>query len=146
MSDTHAITIEKVLPYTADKIWRTLTSSAMIARWLMPNDFAAVVGHRFNFRTKPMGDWDGVVDCEVLEADPPRLLRYSWNGGSDANPAYGSKLNSTVTWTLTAVEGGTHLKMVHDGFEFPGNRFAFDAMSPGWGRALDRIAELTAEG
>jgi uncharacterized protein YndB with AHSA1/START domain len=146
MSKTHAITIEKVLPYTAEKIWRTLTSSEMLARWLMPNDFAAVVGHRFNFRTKPMGDWDGVVDCEVLEADPPRLLRYSWRGGSDSNPAYGSKLNSTLTWTLTAVEGGTHLKMVHDGFVFPGNQFAFDAMSSGWGRVLDRIGELTAEG
>jgi uncharacterized protein YndB with AHSA1/START domain len=146
MSETHAITIEKVLPYGPEKIWRTLTSSAMIARWLMPNDFVAEVGRRFNFRTKPMGDWDGVVDCEVLAADPPRLLRYSWKGGSDTNPAYGSRLNSTVTWTLTPVEGGTHLKMVHDGFEFPGNRFAFDAMSPGWGPALDRIGELTAEG
>jgi uncharacterized protein YndB with AHSA1/START domain len=146
MSETHAITIEKVLPYGPEKIWRTLTASEMVARWLMPNDFAAVVGRRFNFRTKPMGDWDGVVDCEVLAADPPRLLRYSWKGGSDTNPACGSRLNSTVTWTLTPVEGGTHLKMVHDGFEFPGNRFAFDAMGPGWGRALDRIGELTAEG
>ena len=144
MSDTNAITIEKVLPYRPEKIWRTLTSSEMIARWLMPNDFVAEVGHRFNFRTKPMGDWDGVVDCEVLAADPPRLLRYSWKGGSDGNPAQGSRLNSTVTWTLTPVEGGTHLKMVHDGFVFPGNRFAFEAMSPGWGRALDRIGELTA--
>lgn len=146
MSDTHAITIEKVLPYRPEKIWRTLTSSEMVARWLMPNDFVAEVGRRFNFRTKPMGDWDGVVDCEVLAADPPLLLRYSWKGGSDANPAYGSRLNSTVTWTLTPVEGGTHLKMVHDGFVFPGNRFAFDAMSPGWSRALDRIGELTTEG
>jgi uncharacterized protein YndB with AHSA1/START domain len=145
MSENHAITIEKVLPYPPEKIWRTLTSSEAIAKWLMPNDFAAEVGHRFNFRTKPMGDWDGVVRCEVLEADPPRLLRYSWQGGSDANPAYGSRLNSTVTWTLTPVEAGTHLKMVHDGFVFPGNRFAYDAMSPGWGRVLDLIGELTAE-
>jgi len=140
MSETHAITIEKVLPYSAEKIWRTLTSSAMLARWLMPNDFVAEVGHKFNFRTRPIGDWDGVVHCEVLAADPPRLLRYSWTGGSDT-----SKLNSTLTWTLTPVDGGTHLLMVHDGFVFPGNRIAFDAMSPGWGRIMERIAELTAE-
>ena len=146
MRDTAAIVVEKVLPYPPEKIWHTLTQSELIARWLMPNDFTPLVGHRFNFRTKPMGDWDGVVDCEVLAADPPRLLRYSWKGGSDANPAYGSRLNSTVTWTLTAVDGGTHLKMVHDGFVFPGNQFAFDAMSPGWGQVLDRIGELTAEG
>ena len=146
MRDTAAIVVEKVLPYPPEKIWHTLTQSELIARWLMPNDFTPLVGHRFNFRTRPMGDWDGVVHCEVLVCDPPRLLRYSWKGGSDANPAYGSKLNSTLTWTLTPVEGGTHLRMVHDGFVFPGNRFAYDAMSPGWGRIMERIAELTAEG
>jgi len=146
MSETHAISVEKVLPYTAEKIWRTLTSSELIAKWLMPNDFALEVGRRFNFRTKPIGDWNGVVDCEVLAAEPPRLLRYSWKGGADTNPAYGSRLDTVVTWTLTPVEGGTSVRMVHDGFVLPGNQFAYDAMSPGWGRALERIGELTAEG
>ncbi|MHC2333363.1 SRPBCC family protein [Bradyrhizobium sp. USDA 4454] len=146
MSETHAITVEKVLPYAADRIWRTLTTSDRIAKWLMPNDFVAAVGHRFNFHTKPMGDWDGVVHCEVLDCDPPRLLRYSWKGGADTNPDYGSKLDTVVTWTLTPVEGGTHLRMVHDGFVLPGNRFAFDMMSPGWGRVPDAIARTTGEG
>ena len=145
MSETHAITVEKVLPYTADKVWRTLTTSASIAKWLMPNDFIPAVGHRFNFRTRPMGDWDGVVQGEVLTCDPPKLLRYSWKGGADGNPAYGSRLDTIVTWTLTPVEGGTHLRMVHDGFVLPANQFAHDAMSPGWGRVLDGIARVTAE-
>jgi uncharacterized protein YndB with AHSA1/START domain len=145
MSETRAIVIEKVLPYAPEKIWRTLTRSELIARWLMPNDFEPVVGHRFTFKTKPMGGWDGIVHCEILESEPPRLLRYSWTGGSDSNPNYGSRLNSELTWTLTKVDGGTHVKMVHDGFVFPGNRFAFDAMAPGWGRVMDGIARVTAE-
>lgn len=144
MSETHAIVVEKVLAYAPDRIWRTLTTPELIAKWLMPNDFAAELGHRFTFRTKPMGDWDGVVQCEVLACEPPRLLSYSWVGGSDANPAYGSRLNSKVTWTLTAVEGGTHLHMVHEGFEFPGNSFAFNIMGQGWGRVMDAIARETA--
>ena len=145
MGETHAITVEKVLPYAADKIWRTLTTSDLLMKWLMPNDFVAAVGHRFNFRTKPMGDWDGVVHCEVLDCDPPRLLRYSWKGGADTNPEYGSKLDSVVTWTLTPVEGGTQVRMVHDGFVFPGNRYAFDMMSPGWGKIVDAIGRVAAE-
>ncbi|WJR76182.1 SRPBCC domain-containing protein [Bradyrhizobium sp. NP1] len=145
MRETHAITLEKVLPNPPDKIWRTLTTSELIARWLMPNDFEPKVGHRFTFRTQPMGDWDGVVQCEVLACEPPRLLRYSWKGGSDSNPAYGSRLDSEVTWTLTPVEGGTLLRLVHDGFVFPGNKFAFDAMSSGWGRVADRIAALSTD-
>ncbi|WP_315831524.1 SRPBCC domain-containing protein [Bradyrhizobium prioriisuperbiae] len=144
-SETQAISVEKVLPYAPDRVWRTLTDSAMLARWLMPNDFVAEVGHRFTFKTRPMGGWDGVVHCEVLVCDPPRLLRYSWKGGSDDNPKYGSRLDSVVTWTLTARDGGTLLRMEHAGFRLPGNRFAFDAMKPGWERVLDSIAQVTAE-
>ena len=145
MGETHAITVEKVLPYAADKIWRTLTTSDLLTKWLMPNDFQPSVGHRFNFRTRPIGDWDGVVHCEVLDCDPPRLLRYSWKGGADTNPEFGSKLDSVVTWTLTPVEGGTQVRMVHDGFVFPGNRYAFDMMSPGWGKIVDAIERVAAE-
>lgn len=145
MGETHAITVEKVLPYAADKIWRTLTTSELLMKWLMPNDFQPSVGHHFNFRTRPIGDWDGVVHCEVLDYDPPRLLRYSWKGGADTNPKFGSKLDSVVTWTLTPVEGGTQVRMVHDGFVFPGNRYAFDMMSPGWGKIVDAIGRVAAE-
>jgi uncharacterized protein YndB with AHSA1/START domain len=145
MSESSAIVVEKVLPYPPEKIWHTLTQSELIARWLMPNDFAPVVGHRFNFRTRPMGDWDGVVHCEVLVCEPPRLLRYSWKGGSDSNPDYGSRLDTTVTWTLTPGQGGTHLRMAHEGFVLPANQSAYDGMSPGWGRVLDGVERITAE-
>jgi uncharacterized protein YndB with AHSA1/START domain len=107
MRDTAAIVVEKVLPYPPEKIWHTLTQSELIARWLMPNDFTPLVGHRFNFRTRPMGDWDGVVHCEVLVCDPPRLLRYSWKGGSDANPKAGSRLDTMVTLDADT-RGGRH--------------------------------------
>jgi uncharacterized protein YndB with AHSA1/START domain len=67
-------------------------------------------------------------------------------GGADTNPAYGSRLDSTVTWTLTPVAGGTHLRMVHDGFVLRGNQFAYYAMSPGWGKVMDSVARVTAGG
>jgi uncharacterized protein YndB with AHSA1/START domain len=145
MRETHAITVEKVLPGPPEPIWRALTTSELIATWLMPNDFTAVVGHRFNFRTRPIGTWDGVVHCEVVICEPPHLLRYSWKGGSDSDPAKGFRLDTTVTWTLTPVEGGTHLKMVHDGFVLPADRFAYEAMSPGWSRIAERIGAIVAE-
>ena len=75
-----AIVVEKVLPYPAEKIWHMLTASELISKWLMPNDFAPVVGHRFNFRTRPIGNFDGVVHCEVLacEAAPAALFLVRW--------------------------------------------------------------------
>jgi uncharacterized protein YndB with AHSA1/START domain len=140
---TRSIVVERTLPYPPEKIWRALTQPELIGQWLMPNDFAATVGHRFNFRTKPQGDWDGVVHCEVLEVEPWRRLRYSWRGGSNDNPRYGSRLDTVVTWTLTPVEGGTHVRMAHDGFT-PQNDFAYNAMSPGWGRVLEGVERVTA--
>ncbi len=142
--ETRAIVVEEVLPHPAEKIWRVLTQSEFLQQWLMPNDFQLVAGQRFQFRTQPMGDWDGVVHCQVLEILPLRRLRYSWVGGSDNNQEYGSRLNSTVTWTLTPVPEGTRVRMEHDGFG-PQNEFAFKMMSPGWGHVLARISTVAGQ-
>ncbi|WTJ96518.1 SRPBCC domain-containing protein [Streptomyces sp. NBC_01537] len=73
-----------------------------MARWLMPNDFQPVVGHRFTFRTepRPQQGFDGIVHCEVLELAPQRRLRIAWRGG---------RLDTTVTWTLEPEGRGTRL-------------------------------------
>ena len=143
---TRDIVVEDVLPHPPEKVWQALTRSELISRWLMPNDFKPAVGHRFTFSTQPMGGWDGIVHCEVLEVEPNRRLVYSWKGGSDDNPKYGSRLDSVVTWTLTPEKDGTRLRLVHAGFRSPGNDFAYDAMKPGWGRVMGRIAEIIATG
>ena len=141
---SRSIVVEEDFPYAPEKVWRALTDAKLVAQWLMPNDFQPNVGTRFTFKTQPLGDWDGVVHCEVLIAEPPRLLRYSWKGGSDTNSSYGSTLDSVVTWTLTPTSGGTRLKMEHAGFRSPQNDLAYDAMSPGWGRILPAIGRIAA--
>jgi uncharacterized protein YndB with AHSA1/START domain len=146
MTALRSIVIERRLPHAPDKVWRALTEGDLIAQWLMPNDFRPIVGHRFTFKAKPkpIGDWDGIVRCEVLACEPNRLLRYSWVGGAAGNKTYGSLLDSTVTWTLTPVDGGTHLRMEHAGFRSPDNDFAYDAMSPGWGGIAERLEQVVA--
>jgi uncharacterized protein YndB with AHSA1/START domain len=145
MSDAEAtrdITVEAVLPHAPDVVWKVLTTSDLIGQWLMPNDFAPVIGQRFHFKTRPMGNWDGTVDCEVREIVENRRLVYSWRGGSDDNLKYGARLDTTVTWTLVPVAGGTLLRMVHAGFRLPANHAALDAMSPGWQRVPQSIARI----
>jgi len=142
---TREIVIEDILAHAPERVWKTLTTGELISRWLMPNDFEPVVGKRFTFKTAPMGNWDGVVHCEVLELIPNEKLVYSWKGGSDDNLAYGARLDSIVTWTLTPVAGGTRLHLVHSGFRSPGNDFAFGAMSGGWAKVMQRISSVMAE-
>lgn len=143
--ETRAIVVEEVLPHPPEVIWRVLTDPELLSRWLMKNTFAPHVGHRFTFQARPMGDWDGTVHCEVLEIDPPRRLVYSWVGGSSANKVEGTVLDSILSIDLEAVEGGTRLKLVHDGFRSPQNDAGYEAMSRGWGGIIQRIEALARE-
>jgi uncharacterized protein YndB with AHSA1/START domain len=90
-----------------ERVWAALTDPLAIAEWLMPNDFAPVVGHRFQFRVPPQPGWNGIVDCEVLTVDPPRELAYSWKGDA---------LDTLLRFTLEPTAAGTQLTVVHSGF------------------------------
>lgn len=111
--DEAPLSFECDLPDPPEKVWRALTEPELLAAWLMPNDIKAEAGSRFAFAGS-----DAPIECEVLEAEPGRLLRYSWRerpGAKDADqfPAF----DSTVTFTLAGTaSGGTHLRIVHDGF------------------------------
>ncbi len=142
---TQSIAVEYRLAQPPVKVWRALTEADLIASWLMPNDFAPALGHRFTFRAQPAPGWDGVVHGEVLEVDPPRKLRYAWAGGADDLTGYGSRLDTVVTWTLTPTpDGGTLLGLVHSGFG-PKNAFAFDAMGKGWKGMAGRLEGVLAK-
>ena len=142
---TRAIVVEEVLPHAPETIWRVLTEPELLARWLMQNTFAPVVGHRFTFQARPMGDWNGIVDCQVLEIDPPHKLVYSWVGGSANNATVGSVLDSVLTITLAPEADGTRFKLIHDGFRSPQNDMGFDQMSQGWGSIVSRIGAIAGE-
>ena len=137
MNDT--IHVEYELPHAPEKVWRALTDAKLLGAWLMSNDIRPVVGHRFTFKAQPMPGWDGTVHCEVLEADAPKKLRYTWVGGSDAN-----RIDTVVTWTLAATSTGTKLTLDHSGFS-PRNTLAFEGLGKGWrGKVGERISEILA--
>src|SRR3981189_953858 len=81
---TRDIVVEDVIPQPPEKVWKALRTADLISRWLVPNDFEPVVGKRFTFKTRPIGEWDGVVQCEVLEVVANHRLGFSWKGGRGA--------------------------------------------------------------
>lgn len=139
-----SIVVERTLPHPPEKIWRALTQSELIAEWLMHNDFDARLGGRFTFRGKPIGNWNGIVNCEITEFQPPRRLVYTWKGGAVQNLGHAVELDSVVEWTLTPVRGGTLVRMEHSGFG-PKNESAYKVMSGGWPKVLERLAAVTGE-
>ncbi|BCG88118.1 ATPase [Mesorhizobium sp. 113-3-9] len=106
-----ALEFEYDLAEPPEKVWRALTVPELLAAWMMPNDITPEIGNRFAF-----AGTDAAIECEILDAEPERLLRYSWREQAD-DPARRDPLDSVVTFTLArTVSGGTHLRIVHDGF------------------------------
>jgi uncharacterized protein YndB with AHSA1/START domain len=127
------IRLERRFAHAPERVWRALTNPQALGEWLMQNDFEPRVGHKFRFRDRPRPGWNGITDCEVLECEPPRRLRYSF--GSD-------KLSSVVTWTIAPDGDGTLLVLEHTGFEglFP-VALSF-IMKSGWTKMLERKLPL----
>lgn len=132
------ITHEFQLSQPPARVWRALTTREAMARWLMPNDFEARLGHRFTFRREPIPaiGFDGVIHCEVLVLQPPERLEFSWKGGG---------LDTVVRFHLSPSGSGTRVAFEHAGFDLeqPAGRFAYEGMKNGWvrlGEALDREA------
>ncbi|MDA9509041.1 ATPase [Bradyrhizobium sp. CCBAU 11386] len=145
-AETKDIVIDEVFPHTTETIWKALTSVQLIARWLMqPTGFEAVEGKAFTFQTKPGGDWDGVIHCRVLEVVANRRLVYAWKGGDERNTGYGAPLDTVVTWSLTPVEAGTRIQLVHAGFVLPRNESAYTVMSGGWKKVVRQLDEISGE-
>ena len=91
----------------AEEVWRSLTDSTALAQWLMRNDFAPLLGHKFQFRDNPRGNWDGIVHCEVVELVPGKRLAYTWKSDT---------LDTVVSWFVETQGKGTKLVLEHTGF------------------------------
>ena len=78
-----------------------------------------------------------MIDGEVLEVEPPRLLRCRWSG------VFGQ---TVVTFTLTAVGSGTRLRVTHAGWAGQGLQHR-DGFDQGWHDKLtkDLVALLGAQ-
>jgi uncharacterized protein YndB with AHSA1/START domain len=116
------IRIVRDYPYPPETVWRALTDPGLIPRWTAtgaggrPEGFAPVPGTRFRFVARPKPGWNGIVNCEVLEARAPVLLRYTWtdDGGGD---------ETVVTYRLEPAGAGTRFTYEHTGFTGVGGVF-----------------------
>lgn len=134
MTDTRTLVIERELPYPPEKVWRALTEGPLVKQWLLDNDLEPVVGHKFNFRSPPMPQWNGVIDCEVLAAEPNEKLSYTWNSLG---------LESVVVWTLEAREGGTLVRMEQSGFRADQD-YAYKGANYGWQNFIAGLERVVA--
>ena len=128
---SYEIVLEQSYPHPPERVWQALTDSAALAEWLMPNDFEPRVGHKFQFRAKPMPGWRGFVECEVTEVDAPRRLAFTWLGDKDWQTP------TVVRWTLQPIDSGTLLRLEHTNLQDPWGRALHAMFSQGWKKMLE---------
>ncbi|QDT43621.1 hypothetical protein Pan241w_37230 [Gimesia alba] len=128
---------ERYYPHPPEDVWAAITDPHALAEWLEPNNHQPVVGHKFEFRCDPGLCGSGITECEVLEADAPKRLVWSWahvpKEESHPRPA-----PMIITWTLTPQDEGTLLILEHTGAENV-DWLTRNMMRIGWGYMLKKM-------
>ena len=133
-SQTDSISFEFDLPHGPDKVWRALTEPALLSEWLLPVlDMKLERGSAFRFKTQPHPDWDGIVNCRLIDIEEKKKLSYSW--------VVGDMLNTVVTFNLAPTDTGTRLSLVQSGFK-PDQKQNFGGARYGWRMMGGKLVEL----
>ena len=112
---------QRVLRAAPHAVWAALTDPAAIRAWMGEDatvEFDLRPGGRYRLFA---GETSGIVQS----VEPEQRLVYTWRQAEW--PADWE--DSLVEWTLTAVEAGTHLHLVHDRFPTQQERNGHDE---GW--------------
>jgi uncharacterized protein YndB with AHSA1/START domain len=133
-AETVSVVVERDIPHPPEKVWRALTQPHLIAEWLMANDFEPRLGHKFNLRWENRG-MSGVIDAEVLKIEPHHTLVYTWNSMG---------IDTVVTFTLTPIPSGTHLKMEQGGFA-PDATPNIEGARWGWTNFLSKLDDVAGK-
>lgn len=130
-----SLTLSLDFQYTTsiEKLWVAMTDSNKLSKWIAENDFKAVVGHRFQFRTQPVGGWNGVIEGEVLVVKEPHELSYTWGIPGEEH---------TITWTLRDLENGqVNLHLEQTGIS---NAQGLKGAEYGWGKWSGELEKVLA--
>lgn len=124
-----------------EAVWNGLTSAEFTYQYWhrtrVESDFA--VGSPVRFTVD-----DGGVVCEgeILVADRPRKLSYTW--AFPRNPAQKNEPPSRATFLIEAIGGGSKLTVIHDQFE-EGSEI-LKAVSNGWPLVIGGLKTLLEAG
>jgi len=128
---------------TPEQVWEAITTPEFTTRYFF--------GSAVETTCEPGTPWLGwsadhaqqLVEGEVLQSEPPRLLRHTWRALYDTEAA--AEPFSRVTWELEAADGGvTKLTVVHDELEQAPKTAV--SVAGGWAWVLSGLKTLLETG
>ncbi len=97
-----------------ETVWQVMISPEGIAKWLGPDEYEAELGGKINFLVT-MPDHKEFMFGEVVTFDPPNTFAFTWTQQTLGGDTW--ETSTLVTLTLEAKNKGTHVVLVHSGFE-----------------------------
>ena len=129
-------TINKAIYLNAsrDVVWDYLTQPEKLAIWFHAPKSPITEGAPLEMFGTTSGD--KMIWGDVITARKPEYLEYTFT----IAPMGGA--TSTVKWTLTEVDGGTHLALEHSGLPAGAEAFGLTlALDKGWDDHIARMRE-----
>ncbi|RKE98482.1 SRPBCC family protein [Ichthyenterobacterium magnum] len=133
MNDT--ISKEKVFNHPIEKVWDAISKAEEISAWFIKADFKAEQGYNYTFTSEPNEKGCTTISGEVKNANPYVLI-YTWIVAD-------TKVETTVSWTLESVEGGTKLHLEHSGISNYSGETAiamFESFNGGWDNCISELS------
>ena len=131
------VRLERFYNHPIESVWEVLTNEDKLTQWWQAADFKPEVGYKFTIKDEPQGGWDGTLQGEIITADQPNTLEYTWHG---------DQMNSVtvVKWMLESEDEGTRLRLEHTGFKGLKDSVIGFFHRFGWGKYLNHLAEQMA--
>ena len=128
--------IERSIRTTADPdtAWRTITEPDLIVSWFTDASPLGPVGSAYRI---DFGD-GSIVTGTVLALEPGRRFAHTWSwDGADPGDV------TRVEWSVTPLpDGGSLVRLVHDGWETAGGGSARDDHDGYWAGYLDDLGDV----
>ncbi len=123
-----------------EHVWKFLTDADKLATWFHEGEGALEQGGDWAVLTNSPGkEGDRVCWGEVVEMKKPEKLVHTFTHN------HLNGVETTCTWTLEAVKGGTILTLVHDGWDaYEADPFGMAAdHDKGWDEHFARLRHVT---
>jgi uncharacterized protein YndB with AHSA1/START domain len=134
-------TWEREVAGEIEDVWRALTDPDEVQQY---HEDAAVESSWMPGEPVRFLDEDGevVVEGVVVDVDAPHRLvhTFAYSGAAPVDPAAAEDPPSRVTWTLEPGDEGTHVSLLHDGFEAATPTYR--AVEDRWEQVLDGLVDL----
>ena len=136
MIDGDAVVHERALPAPPEAVYEMFVEADQLVRWIgLSAELEAEPGGRFRFEVAPGQYCEG----RYVELDPPRRIVFTWGW---EEPAMGVPPGSSVVEVdLTAIDGGTRLRLTHSRLPGDDARLLHD---DGWTAFLARLEAVAA--